>query len=184
MKRDNQKPKLKLVEGRQKKTGRKSKLTPAVQKNICDAIRQGVYDYVAAQAAGIGQRTFYRWMEEGEKATSSVKRQFWQAIKRAEAERETRLLEIINDHAPKSWQAAAWILERTAGERYVRPETRIKEMEATAGKEREASEVEKMSDAELAEGLVERTIEIFRVLGNQPDALKRMESELKQVMQK
>ena len=45
--------------------GRPSKLTPEVQEKIVTAIRAGNYAQVAAVYAGIGERTFYRWMELG-----------------------------------------------------------------------------------------------------------------------
>lgn len=42
--------------------GRNTKLTPEVTRIICDAIRNGAFDYVAAQAAGISRVTFINWM--------------------------------------------------------------------------------------------------------------------------
>lgn len=47
--------------------GRKTKLTDELQQQIVSYIRAGAYDWVAAQATGIGKTTFYRWMQAGER---------------------------------------------------------------------------------------------------------------------
>lgn len=46
--------------------GRKTLLTPEVTEIICKAIREGAFDYVAAQAAGIHRTTFINWMNEAQ----------------------------------------------------------------------------------------------------------------------
>ena len=43
------------------------KLTPRVQKVICDAIEAGHYNEAAAEAAGIARRTLYAWLDRGAK---------------------------------------------------------------------------------------------------------------------
>ena len=45
--------------------GRKPMLTPTLTKLICDVIRDGAYDHVAAGSAGISYRTHLRWLELG-----------------------------------------------------------------------------------------------------------------------
>ena len=102
--------------------GRKTKLSPELQGKICSAIRAGAYDSVAAQAAGIIWETFNRWMKKGEAARSGQFFEFYTAVKKAAAERELRNAAIISKAANESWQAAAWMLERTAPERYARIE--------------------------------------------------------------
>jgi transposase len=42
------------------------KLTEEVHDKIVDLIRAGNYASVAARASGIGERTFWRWMKDGE----------------------------------------------------------------------------------------------------------------------
>lgn len=44
---------------------RSSKLTPAVEQRIVEAIRAGNYRAIAARAAGIDERTLFRWTERG-----------------------------------------------------------------------------------------------------------------------
>lgn len=46
--------------------GRPPKLTLEIQTQIAQLIRAGAYDWVAAESAGIGRSTFYRWMALGE----------------------------------------------------------------------------------------------------------------------
>lgn len=46
--------------------GRPPKLTAEIQTQITQLIRAGAYDWVAAESAGIGRSTFYRWMATGE----------------------------------------------------------------------------------------------------------------------
>ncbi|HOQ51860.1 MAG TPA: hypothetical protein PK233_08525, partial [Candidatus Atribacteria bacterium] len=54
-----------------------------------------------------------RWLREGEAAKSGLKRQFWQAIKKAEKEAIIKNVGIIQKAAEEgNWQAAAWWLER------------------------------------------------------------------------
>ncbi len=92
--------------------GRKTKLTPEVQKRICEIIRAGNFAATAASVVGIDESTFYRWMSEGEKATRGQYREFRNAVKKASAEAEQKNVKYIQSAAPKNWQAAAWWLER------------------------------------------------------------------------
>lgn len=96
----------------------KSKLTDEVQQKIVAAVERGSYAVPAAEAAGISERTFYRWMQEGEAAQSGRKRQFWQAVERARGASETTLIEIIHNAAPGDWNAAKWLLERRFSSRW------------------------------------------------------------------
>jgi hypothetical protein len=47
------------------RTGRKTLLTPEIQQTIVASIRAGMWDYIAAEAAGIHQDTFYEWLRRG-----------------------------------------------------------------------------------------------------------------------
>ena len=91
---------------------RPTKLTPELQEKICGIILKGNYISTACQACGIGESTYYRWIEEGEKAESGEVREFWEAVKKVEAEAEQKLLDRIELASIDSWQAAAWMLER------------------------------------------------------------------------
>jgi len=98
------------------------KLTPELQSRVVTAIAGGSYKVIAAAYAGISETTFYRWMEEGERARSGVKREFWEAIRLAEAQAEVRNVLLIEAAAPTDWRAAAWMLERQHYERWGRKE--------------------------------------------------------------
>jgi len=100
--------------------GRPTKLTPEIQSKIVDAVKIGNYPEVAAQAAGVGERTYYRWMEKGEEASSGIYRQFWQAIKEASAVGEVLAVESVRKHMGDNWQSAMTYLERRHPQRWAR----------------------------------------------------------------
>jgi hypothetical protein len=84
---------------------RRSKLTPAVQQRICDAIGIGATYELAAAYGGVAFETFRRW-REGNRA-------FCAAIESAEARAVVGWLAKIEKAASEgTWQAAAWKLER------------------------------------------------------------------------
>jgi hypothetical protein len=53
-------------------TGRKLKLTEERHDKIVEFIKAGNYASQAAGAAGIGERTFWRWMKQGEDLSESI----------------------------------------------------------------------------------------------------------------
>lgn len=83
--------------------GRRTKLTPGVHKLIVKHIRGGAFDYVAAQAAGIGYRTFRRWMKSGESRADSPYRQFWQDTEEARAQARVAAENKVFADAPFNW---------------------------------------------------------------------------------
>lgn len=94
--------------------GRPTKLTPESQKRICDALRIGSTYELAAQYGGVDYRTFLNWMQRGETASSGIYFQFFQEVKKAEADGAMKWLALIDKAAVEDgqWQAAAWKLER------------------------------------------------------------------------
>jgi transposase len=97
----------------------KLKLTADLTEQITKLISEGNYVEVACSAVGIGKTTFYRWLEAGDSAQSGIFRDFWNAIKKAEAEAETKYTGVIKDAANTgNWTAAAWWLERRYPERW------------------------------------------------------------------
>lgn len=122
--------------------GRPSALTEGVQRRIESAIRTGAYPETAARAAGVSERSFYRWMERGE--AEQVRRDsydaehptlteeekekraieqpfvhFWQSIQKALAEAEILVVGKVYQGG-KDWQSKAWIAERRWRERWGR----------------------------------------------------------------
>ncbi|MFP5109653.1 hypothetical protein ACSU6B_23285 [Neobacillus sp. C211] len=102
--------------------GRKSKLTPALIKDAEKLLKGGNYVETVCEFLGINKSTWYRWLAEGENAKSGLKREFRNAIKKAEAEAEIRLITDLQKiaEADQKWQALAWMLERKYPERWGR----------------------------------------------------------------
>ena len=95
-----------------KRRGPKSLLTPQLQKRICDLLAAANTIKTACDACGIGERTFYDWMERYPA--------FAAAVHRARAKAKMKLVRVIIDQAPDDWGAAAWALERSYPKEYAR----------------------------------------------------------------
>ena len=106
-----------------KPPGRPDKLTPQIQERIVQIVRAGNYAQVAARCAGVGERTFYNWMERGEREKEGSKYfQFWQAIKDAESAAEAEAVAQVRLASRESWQAGMTWLERKFPDRWGRHE--------------------------------------------------------------
>ena len=104
--------------------GRPSKLTPILQEKIVELISLGMPKEHVCDAVGVGETTFYRWLEKGRNAKRGKYREFWEAIQKAEKDFEARALANIQRIAREvkdeegrivdkgNWQAWAWLLER------------------------------------------------------------------------
>jgi len=124
--------------------GAPTKLTPDTQKTIVAALQLGSTYVLAAQAAGVAYNTFNEWMKEGEASSRGAKREFYEAVKKAEGERAARWLQSIEQAAKDGqWQAAAWKLERIYPDDYGRNRIEI------TGKNGGPIDVRSLSDAEL-----------------------------------
>ena len=93
-------------------TGRPGILTPDVQRRLCEAIAAGNTRHDAAEYAGIGESTLRAWLAKGKRQRRGQYRALLAAVKKSEADAVVRNVAIIQKAAPKSWQAAAWWLER------------------------------------------------------------------------
>lgn len=91
-----------------------TKFNPETCHKIIQAIKQGNYQKTAAAIAGIDESTYYRWIERGKQAKSGKYCEFYKSIKKAEEFAKAYYLQQIREAAEsgKSWQAAAWYLER------------------------------------------------------------------------
>jgi hypothetical protein len=70
--------------------GRRTLLTDELQAKIVEAIRNGCWDWVAAEANGVDRRTFYDWLQRGdgehpERSQADVYVQFVHAVREARA---------------------------------------------------------------------------------------------------
>jgi hypothetical protein len=108
--------------------GRPTKLTPQVQKRICDAILRGHTYEIACRLGGISDETLSTWREKGEKGIEPYAG-FLGAFTRAVDDHENEMLQIVYDAAMKGlddrgpdWRAASWTLERRHPERWAKRE--------------------------------------------------------------
>jgi hypothetical protein len=98
---------------------RPTKCTPEVTTAIAADIVLGLPGEVAAAAHGVGRSTFYAWLKWGRKREPGFI-EFRDAIQKARAEAESHYLGIVRAATVKSWQAAAWWLERRVPRRWGR----------------------------------------------------------------
>jgi hypothetical protein len=97
------------------KNGRPTQYDEKLGAKIIDAVRAGFTLERAAEYVGINPATAQGWV---------TKRQdFGRLIKKARREHEMGLLRSVELAGEKSWQARAWILERTHG--YAQPSARL-----------------------------------------------------------
>lgn len=94
------------------KAGRHTKLNKERLDLICRYLRAGNTRKVAAECAGISEQTFYTWINKGKEAKSGVFFEFLESVKKAESEAHAGAVNTITVARQKSWQAAAWWLER------------------------------------------------------------------------
>ena len=104
---------------------RPSKLTPEITKRLVKAIEEGNYYEAAAAYAGINYATLRRWLKRGEAAKSGKYREFCEAIKKAEAIAEARVVALWQSEIPGNWKAAATFLERRYPDRWGRRHSEI-----------------------------------------------------------
>lgn len=86
-----------------------AKFNEEIVKEICGYLRAGNTQKDSALLSGITEKTFYEWMKKSE---------FSEPIKKAEQECKARNIAIIQKAAEKTWQAAAWYLERRYHDEY------------------------------------------------------------------
>lgn len=130
---------------------RPTKLTPEITERICLAIRAGNYAKVAAAMAGIGETTYYKWLEMAEKPNAKKEyKEFRESVEQAEAEAEVAAIARIRQAADNGdWKAAGWYLERKHGERWGRNDKLRQEITGANGAPVEIS-IEEAKKAVLA----------------------------------
>jgi transposase len=98
------------------------KFTKGTQRAIVEALKAGEYAKVAAEAQGVDESTYYRWLQRGEAAAKAADNgkpvdakelgyaDFLVKVRRAEAEAEQAALRRVQ--GSEDWRATAWFLER------------------------------------------------------------------------
>lgn len=98
-----------------------SELLDFVKEDFIKLIKLGVPIRYACDGVGISEATYYQWMEWGKKNKSEQFVLFYRDVKRARADALKRNVAIVQKAAAKTWQAAAWFLERSFPEQFGRP---------------------------------------------------------------
>jgi len=93
-----------------RRIGRPSKFTPLVRRRILKAIRRGNHFHIACAAAGIGYSTFREWCNRFP--------EFAEAVERAQAQAERRLVSLWAHAATTDWRAAKELLARRHPDRW------------------------------------------------------------------
>jgi hypothetical protein len=83
-------------------------LTEEIARRILSYIRAGVFDYVAAEAAGVSDRTFYDWIARGEgrhpsRPPTSRLRAFARDVRTAKAEARVFAEIRVHEKRPEYW---------------------------------------------------------------------------------
>lgn len=107
-----------------------SKLSPSLQKAICDALREGLPRRSVANIVGIGYQTFLNWMKWGEQTDENGNLTsdpaYWNfrvSVLQAEAEAEQKAIKEVRDAGYVEWRAAMTFLERRFPDTW-RPESK------------------------------------------------------------
>ena len=94
-------------------------LTEELTDSLCLLLRHGHYIDTACALAGVHKQRVYEWLAKAdEPEAKEAYIVFADSIKKARAEAEHVSLGVIRDAGEKSWQAAAWYLERTQPDKY------------------------------------------------------------------
>ena len=104
---------------------RTTKCTKPVIEAICLALQDGLPFESACECGGISKQTGYDWLKRGESGEDPFLT-FSDAVKKAQAIGEYALVRIVQNASFKSWQAAAWLLERRFPDRWGRGPAQVK----------------------------------------------------------
>src|SRR5262245_49996350 len=92
--------------------GRPTKLTPKLQKHLCELIAGGNFYQAACACCNLDYATFARWMARGRDEESGPYRDFCEAVEKAEAEAEALIVNRWVARTPEEWQACRDFLAR------------------------------------------------------------------------
>lgn len=133
------------LKGENGKMGRKVRLNEEVTKKICDFIKAGNFEYIAARLSGISEQTLLLWKNTGkeqiEEGKDTIYTRLYEKMQEANAFAMAYHVQNVREAGKKSWQASAWYLERKYpdefGNKYKLEERKVKILE-------ERLELEKM----------------------------------------
>lgn len=96
----------------EKSKSRPKKLNDDLITEICGYISLGNYIRTACAACGISYPVFYRWMKHGRENKAPIYVKFYNEVKRAEAELESKVVANWQKQIPYDWHAAKEFLGR------------------------------------------------------------------------
>ena len=135
---------------------------PAVRERILECVRAGNFPSTAARIAGVGYTTYRYWLGYGQAGVNRLYYDFWQEVRKAEAEAEANRLAEVTAQIPKDWRAGMEILGRRWPERWAKRDvnyTKIK-MEGEVNHNVRSDFAKKVIDdpqsREAARALIER----------------------------
>jgi hypothetical protein len=128
--------------------GRPGKLTPEVQKKLVDATRAGCYRRVACGYAGVTLRTVERWTRKGKRARQGPYRDFYESMRKAEADCEVSTVASWMKTMPAHPGEFRHFLSRRFPQRWSE-KRRLELLGKRGGPALSRQAVEGMSDAEL-----------------------------------
>ena len=100
--------------------GRPPSLTDDVREQIVKLVEAGNYIETAVLCVGVSRSSYKNWMRWGAKQETGIYRQFFNAVRKAEALAEARAIVRVRQAGQKWWQAEAWYLERKYPDRWGR----------------------------------------------------------------
>lgn len=95
----------------------REKLTKEGIKDAIKLCRVGMTDKDIAAYLGVAPQTFSRWINH---PSTENQRELCEAMKKGEVERKAALVMRVMEASDKSWQAAAWLLERKYPQEYAK----------------------------------------------------------------
>ena len=98
--------------GKRAKIGRPTVLTPEVAKRITDALRLGNFRNAAAGYGGVSVTTLGEWLRAGKTKRRGPLRDFYVAVKKAEAEAHVNQVARLIKHGEKDPRSVQFFLER------------------------------------------------------------------------
>lgn len=132
--------------------GRPTDLTPEIIEDVRRLLPTVLYLETVADYVGVSRISFRAWIKRGTreakrlrdpkakpKTTEALYLQFLNAVKKAMAEGELYDAGVIKKAAVKSWQAAAWRLERRFPERWGQQRDALRELMAFLKEQRKAT---------------------------------------------
>jgi len=138
-------------------------LTPTVIEAVCEGIKKGNYISTVMKGVGVDPGNHWKWYKKGEKGEldskgSDIYIQYYQAVNKAEAEAEQRMIEQWKEFFPSDWRAIQTFMERRWSDRWGRNDKIRQELTGkdggaieTENKHKHEVDLSKLTDEELVQ---------------------------------